>query len=134
MNEAFKVRITKDYLVFCSGHFTLGRHLWRDDKQGGHGFLDLTRALGASCDVFFYILGDRLGADALAKWGQRLGLGLDVEDDIELYYNAVLTPWLNATLDLQIVDPALKKTLSPSGQLKDLNTAVVAGLRLYVRF
>ena len=35
---------------------------------------------------------------------------------------------------MQIINPALKKTLDSAGQLKDVNTAVVAGLRLYARF
>lgn len=65
---------------------------------------------------------------------QRLALGLDREDAIEMYYNASLTRWLNATLDLQIVNPGLKKTLDSSGRLTDVNTAVVAGLRIYARF
>ena len=65
---------------------------------------------------------------------QRLDLGLDHEDAIELYYNAAITPWLNATADLQIIDPALKKTLGSDGRLRDVDTAVVAGLRLNVRF
>jgi porin len=45
-----------------------------------------------------------------------------------------VTSWLNATLNLQIIEPALKKKLSSSGQLTDVDTTVVAGLRLYVRF
>jgi porin len=65
---------------------------------------------------------------------QRLGLGLDKEDAVEMYYNASLTPWLGATLDLQIIDQALKKQLDSSGRLTGMGTAVVAGLRLYVRF
>ena len=32
---------------------------WRCDKESGHGQVDLEHALGASCDVFFYALGDR---------------------------------------------------------------------------
>ena len=66
---------------------------------------------------------------------KQLDLGLDHEDAVEMYYNAALTPWLNATLDLQVVDPALKKTLdsSPRG-LTDVPTAVVAGLRVQLRF
>jgi porin len=65
---------------------------------------------------------------------QTLGLGLTVENAIELYYNTAVTPWLNATLDLQIVNPGLKKTLDASGTLRDVTTTVVPGLRLYVRF
>jgi porin len=65
---------------------------------------------------------------------QTLDLGLDHEDAIEMYYNASITRWLNVSLDLQVVNPGLKKTLSSSGNLKDVDTAVVAGLRMYVRF
>jgi porin len=45
-----------------------------------------------------------------------------------------VTSWLNATLDLQVIEPALKKKINSSGGLEDVNTAVVAGLRLWVRF
>ena len=66
---------------------------------------------------------------------QRLRLGLGNEDAIELYYNAALTHWLGATLDLQIIEQALDKTLDGSGsQVRDLSTAVVLGLRVYARF
>ena len=52
-----------------------------------------------------------------------------------MYYNAALTAWLSATLDLQIVNPALKKAVnSPGTGLKNVATAVVGGIRLYVRF
>ena len=70
---------------------------------------------------------------------QQLNLGLQQEDTVEMYYNAALTPWLNATADLQIVNPGLTKSLSASpGQLlpvlASVDTAVVAGVRLRVRF
>jgi porin len=65
---------------------------------------------------------------------QRLHLGLDKEDAIEMYYNASITRWLNATLDLQIVDQALDKKLDSSGRLTDMGTTVIAGFRLYARF
>jgi porin len=66
---------------------------------------------------------------------QQLRLGLGHEDAIELYYNALITPWLNATLDLQIIDQALERTLQASGAaLRDMHTAVVLGLRVYARF
>ena len=65
---------------------------------------------------------------------QQLALGLEREDAVEVFYNASITPWLNATLDLQIIEPALTKTLNASGQLEDVGTTVVAGLRLSARF
>src|SRR5499426_2943249 len=66
---------------------------------------------------------------------QQLRLGLGHEDAIELYYNAEITHWLGAALDLQIIDQALERQLKGAGtQLSDLNTAVVLGLRVYSRF
>jgi len=66
---------------------------------------------------------------------QTLDLGLDHEDAVEMYYNVSITRWLNMTLDLQIVNPALQKTLNSSGtSLKNVDTAVVGGVRMYIRF
>jgi porin len=65
---------------------------------------------------------------------QQFNLGLQHEDAIEMYYNAAITPWLNATADLQIVNPGLNKALNAFGQLASVDTAVVAGARLRVRF
>jgi penicillin-binding protein 2 len=71
-----------DTTIFCPGHFTMGRARWRDDKESGHGWVDFEHALGASCDVFFYEAGARLGADAIAKWARRLGLGAPTGFDV----------------------------------------------------
>jgi porin len=65
---------------------------------------------------------------------QRLALGLDKEDAIEMYYKAQLTPWLGASADLQIIEPGLKKTLDSNNRLQDNNTTLILGLRLYARF
>jgi hypothetical protein len=51
-----------------------------------------------------------------------------------MYYNASITRWLNATLDLQIIDQALKKKFDSSRGLTDMGTVVIAGFRLYARF
>ena len=75
-----------------------------------------------------------LSDDFLPFLRQRLGLGLDREDAVEIFYNAALTSWFNATASLQIIEPALTKKLSSSGRLTDVDTTVVAGLRLHVRF
>jgi penicillin-binding protein 2 len=72
--------------VYCPGYFQMGRARWRCDKEHGHGTVDFEHALGASCDVFFYDAGARLGADLIAKWARRAGLGqptgLDVGGEI----------------------------------------------------
>ena len=66
---------------------------------------------------------------------QQLNLGLRHEDAMEMYYNLAITGWLNATADLQIINPALKRTLSSSGlALTNVGTTTVAGIRFRVRF
>ena len=72
--------------------------------------------------------------DFLPFLRQQLRLGLEREDAVEIFYNASVTSWLNAPLDLQIIKSALKKNLNSSGQLENTDTAVVGGLRLYARF
>ena len=59
------------------GPFRMGSHRWRCDKDSGHGYVDFTHALGASCNVFFYEAGARLGADAIAKWAPVRPRGTD---------------------------------------------------------
>ncbi|MBS2027222.1 MAG: penicillin-binding protein 2 [Deltaproteobacteria bacterium] len=61
--------------IFCNGGYTLGRRRWRCDKESGHGSLDLTHAIGASCDTFFYALADRMGIEPIAAMSHDLGLG-----------------------------------------------------------
>ncbi len=65
---------------------------------------------------------------------KALDLGLEHEDAVEAYYNVAVTPWLGVTLDLQVVKPGLKKTLGSNGQLEDVGTAVIGGLRAFLRF
>src|SRR6202795_3365780 len=43
--------------------------------KGGHGAVDLPKAIYQSCDVFFYTLAEKLGIDRIAKYATALGLG-----------------------------------------------------------
>jgi penicillin-binding protein 2 len=69
-------------MVSCPGHFSMGSARWRCDLESGHGAVDFTHALGASCDVFYYQAGALLGADLIAKWGRKLGLGAPTGFDV----------------------------------------------------
>ena len=60
----------------CSGGMQFGSHYFRCWRKGGHGGVDLHRAIVESCDVFFYQVGQRMGVDAIAEWARKLGLGL----------------------------------------------------------
>jgi penicillin-binding protein 2 len=43
--------------------------------KGGHGDVDLTRAIYQSCDVFFYTLANKLGIERIAKYATDFGVG-----------------------------------------------------------
>ncbi|WP_431064868.1 carbohydrate porin [Methylotuvimicrobium sp.] len=65
---------------------------------------------------------------------ERLNLGLDYEDAIELYYTASVTPWLTLSPNLQIINSALNKTLNSNGELQGLDTTLEASLRMNIKF
>jgi penicillin-binding protein 2 len=57
------------------GYYYFGNRQFRDWKKGGHGSVDLHRAIVESCDVYFYQAGQRIGVDRIAKWARAFGLG-----------------------------------------------------------
>ncbi len=61
--------------VRCTGGFWFGRRMYRDWKVGGHGSMNLHKALVDSCDVFFYNVGERMGIDTIASFASKFGLG-----------------------------------------------------------
>lgn len=68
--------------IDCTGHFfpnvkTVARcWIYRERFSfGSHGALAADEAIARSCNVYFYTLADRLGADALIGWLRRLGVG-----------------------------------------------------------
>ena len=60
---------------YCPGFIKLGNRVFRCDKRSGHGHIDFYTAIAASCDVFFYNAGMKVGIDDLAIWAKRFGLG-----------------------------------------------------------
>jgi porin len=75
-----------------------------------------------------------LSDDLLSALRSRVDIGLEREDAIEIYYNFTLAKSIGLSLDLQIVPPAVKKTVSSSGGLKNVDTAVIGGARAFVHF
>ncbi|MFQ5911942.1 MAG: penicillin-binding protein 2 [Nitrospinota bacterium] len=61
--------------LFCPGFYRFGRRSYRCWKAGGHGNVNLHRALVESCDVYFYQLGLKLGIDRIARYASAFGLG-----------------------------------------------------------
>jgi len=73
------------YRTFCSGGYTLGR-VYHCFKKEGHGTIAPIEAIEQSCDVFFYQLGHRLGAERLGYYLHEFGFGqktgIDIENEI----------------------------------------------------
>jgi penicillin-binding protein 2 len=68
-------QIDSQTTTFCPGFYMFrGRryHCWR---KHGHGRLNVVDALTQSCDVFFYLTGEKIGVDALAQYAKGCGLG-----------------------------------------------------------
>lgn len=61
--------------VFCNGSVTLYGHPFRCWNPYGHGRVTVVEAIQHSCNVYFYLLGQKLGIDQLAEFSRRLGLG-----------------------------------------------------------
>ncbi|MCZ6625422.1 MAG: penicillin-binding protein 2 [Deltaproteobacteria bacterium] len=61
--------------IFDPGYLYVGRRRFRGWKKGGHGWVDLHKAIVESCDVYFYQLGQKLGVDRIAQYARALGLG-----------------------------------------------------------
>ena len=67
--------IDKDTVLYCPGHFYFGKRRYHCWKRGGHGAVNLKRAISESCDVYFYQVGLRVGIDRLAEMAHKFGLG-----------------------------------------------------------
>jgi penicillin-binding protein 2 len=61
--------------IFDDGKFILGDQTYLGWKKGGHGWVNLNRALVESCDIYFYNIGLRLGVDKIAQYATMFGLG-----------------------------------------------------------
>ena len=63
--------------LLCPGYYQLPgvSHRYRDWKKGGHGSVNLNRAITESCDVYFYRLAATLGIDHMHSFLQKFGFG-----------------------------------------------------------
>jgi penicillin-binding protein 2 len=67
------------------GYFVFGDRRCRDSKPGGHGTVDMYKSIVMSSDVYYYMLANDMGIDAIAGFmklfgfGTRTGIDLDGE-------------------------------------------------------
>jgi penicillin-binding protein 2 len=66
---------TPQQTIFDPGYFNFGGHRFRDDKEGGHGTVDMYKSIVQSCDTYYYMLANDLGVDTIHEHMQRLGFG-----------------------------------------------------------
>jgi penicillin-binding protein 2 len=65
--------IDRKQKVNCTGAFQLGNHTFHCDKR--HGLLDMDGAVVHSCDVYFYTMCLRIGAEKLSPMVRSMGFG-----------------------------------------------------------
>ncbi|PIR25115.1 MAG: penicillin-binding protein 2 [Deltaproteobacteria bacterium CG_4_10_14_0_2_um_filter_43_8] len=61
--------------VFCAGAKRFGNRVFHCWNRNGHGAVDLHRSLTGSCDIYYYVNGQRLGVDMIAHYAKKLGFG-----------------------------------------------------------
>ena len=66
---------TPEQSISDPGYFMLGAHRFRDDKEGGHGTVNMYSSIVQSCDTYYYILANDMGVDTIHEQMQRFGFG-----------------------------------------------------------
>ncbi|MDP2921824.1 MAG: penicillin-binding protein 2 [Candidatus Omnitrophota bacterium] len=67
--------IRPDTGFVCSGKLDVGKDEFNCWNKDGHGYVDLTKAIAWSCNVYFYHTGLLAGADKLGEFAGIFGLG-----------------------------------------------------------
>jgi penicillin-binding protein 2 len=67
--------IDENFTVRCGGGASFYGRYFRCWQKGGHGTVNLHKAIMQSCDVFFYTVGNKMGIDNIAKFAEMAGLG-----------------------------------------------------------
>jgi penicillin-binding protein 2 len=57
------------------GYFWFGNHKFRDDKEGGHGSVDMYKSIVQSCDTYYYMLANDMGVDLIHEQLSHFGFG-----------------------------------------------------------
>lgn len=106
----------------CGGGLRFGNRFFKCWRSGGHGRMNALRALGQSCDVFFYQLGLLVGVDGLAKYAKMFGLNAPTGIEIPFEKSGLIpsTEWKKKRYNQDWIE---SETLSISiGQSYDLVT------------
>jgi len=86
-------------IIFDPGFFMFGNHRFRDDKEGGHGSVDMYKSIVQSCDTYYYLLARDMGVDLIHEQMKPLGFGQLTGIDIQGESRGILpsTEWKQNT-------------------------------------
>lgn len=65
------------------GYFWFGNHRFRDDKEGGHGIVDMYKSIVQSCNTYYYVLASEMGVDTIHDFMKPFGFGRLTGIDLE---------------------------------------------------
>ena len=84
-----------DQSISDPGYFMFGNHRFRDDKEGGHGTVDMYKSIVESCDTYYYLLARDMGVDMIYEQMKPLGFGQITGIDIQGESRGILpsTEW-----------------------------------------
>ena len=84
-----------DQTISDPGYFMFGNHRFRDDKEGGHGTVDMYKSIVQSCDTYYYLLARDMGVDLIHEEMKPLGFGQITGIDIQGESRGILpsTEW-----------------------------------------
>ncbi|HEV2039165.1 MAG TPA: penicillin-binding protein 2 [Casimicrobiaceae bacterium] len=74
--------------IFDPGFYQIpgAAHRFRDDKPGGHGYVDMFKSIVASCDTYYYMLAGETDIDDtyafLSKFSFGRKTGIDIEGEL----------------------------------------------------
>ena len=86
--------IDREQRVNCTGSYPLGNHVFHCDKR--HGPVNMTDAVVKSCDIYFYEMCRRVGAERLAPMVRSMGFGekFDLPFDDQRYGTVPDPQWM----------------------------------------
>jgi penicillin-binding protein 2 len=86
--------IDRKQRVNCTGAYPLGNHVFHCDKR--HGPVDMDAAIVHSCDIYFYEMCRRVGAEKLAPMVRSMGFGekFDLPFDNQRYGTVPDPAWM----------------------------------------
>ncbi|MGJ8681520.1 penicillin-binding protein 2 [Paraglaciecola sp.] len=69
--------ITPESRLYDNGKYKLKnvKRIWRDHNLWGHGWVDVTKSIEVSCDIFFYDMAYKLGIDKISDGMYQFGFG-----------------------------------------------------------